>query len=184
MLFDYNTCTANWVPLTGNCDNHFLIFSSGAGTTLPYRGDILRNSNEVEIHRQKTGHLSFRLREIHTQKITTPHSNQTTELAALAESTKLRVHSTPTGAPHIWLPVTKSRWIQKFAKSSGSFFILCTHSRPENASHTEHNFRWTIKKYPKDSTKLLQLLNYATTHPEAINLYHTRKMNQQMNSNT
>ena len=25
-VFDYNTCTANWVPLTGNCDNHLLIF--------------------------------------------------------------------------------------------------------------------------------------------------------------
>ena len=55
VFFDYNTCIENWVPSTGNCDSHWLIFliwgwnHSIAGCHCPYqrfcficRGDLFR----------------------------------------------------------------------------------------------------------------------------------------------
>ena len=60
-------------------------------------------------------------------EISTPHPNHTTAIAASVDSTKLRFHSAPIGAPYQQLPSTKSRLIHKFPTGSEKIlYYSCT----------------------------------------------------------
>ena len=129
-----------------------------------------------------TVHLNFILCERGTPQIPTPHPNQNTALTAPLEITKLQIHSAPTGTPNRQLSNTKSRWSHQCSAISRNIFVLYVCSWTNNASHTEHNFIWTIKKHPGDIKKLVQILNYSDTHPEAITCYHASRMTLHIHS--
>ena len=119
--------------------------------------------------------------KMHSTSSNTP-PKQTTSLTAPVDDTKLHIHSAPNGAPNRQLHGNKSRLRKHSPASSSNIFILHTHSRPYNDSRTEHNFISTIEKNPGNSEKLVQLLDYAATHPEAITRYHPSVMTLHMHS--
>ena len=129
-------------------------------------------------------HPNASLLERRTPKIPTPHSNQTTALTASVDITKLRIHSTPNGTPDRQLSSNKPRRSKQSPEISRNIFIICTCILPNNYSRTEHNFSRTIEKLPVNSEKVVQLLNYASTHPESITIYHIRVITVHMYSDT
>ena len=56
------------------------------------------------------------------------------------------------------------------------------HSRPNHDSHTEQFISLEIKNHPGNSKKVVQLLNYVSTHTEEITRYHAIGMTLHMNS--
>ena len=150
--------------------------------TQDWTGGILRNKIEVWLQETTTGHLNSRILERHTQQIPEPHPHQTTALTPPVHGTKVWIHSAPDGAPKRRLPGTQS-WGSKHIPISCQEFLYYARMVDPTMLVALNTIAPQQSKGTQETTKkLVQLLNYVSTHPEAITIYHARGMTLHMHS--